>query len=73
MDVVDVDGLIEAKLAQHKDDMLEQIRAMFKLSTDLQSQELSKMSKIISSETLNFKRKSNEEQYKLNAKVIRTL
>ena len=65
-----VDRIIEQKLQEHKDELLQDIGKLIKISTKSNKDELTKISSIITSDTPKFKRKSNEEQYKINKKVM---
>ena len=65
----DLDQRITQKLAGQKQELLTEIGKMLKLSTAESTSELSKLSRQINAETPNLKRKSNEEQFKLNSKI----
>lgn len=61
-----VEDKVKASLEEHKEDMLKEIGSLFEKISGNSSSKFSSM--MINSE--KFKRKSNEEQYKHNAKVM---
>ena len=69
-----VDRKIQRSLNSHKDDMLKEIGDLFKkISDSNNSSQLDKISNIMACEVPKFKRKSNEDQFKHNAKVAAKL
>ena len=68
--MAEIDDRIEQRLNYHKDEMLREIGKMVQISTATSANGLSKLSKLVTKELPKFKRKSNEEQYKINHKVM---
>ena len=65
-----IDSRIQRSLQSHKNDMLKEMGALFeKISESSNNSQLNKMTNIMTCDIPSFKRKSNEDQYKYNAKV----